>query len=454
MIIERVEIENIYGIEKLSFSPGVCAIVRGDNGEGKTSLIGALRTPFEGGVRPERLRIGAEKGFVKFTLDTGDTVEFRAWIKKKRDGTKEHAQVVEYITKDGVTLPSAATLVKELGDALAVDPAKLLAHDVTTAAGRKALTQAILDVMPFTVDANDLASVIRKVNDSDEPQPNEPEAQRIAASVLPAPVDLGGLRKARQALEETRRKVGVEARQAESTVQELRKGVASEEQAGDTEQQLAQAQKDLATLKKTIFDEQAAGREEAAQERIKAEQEYQRKLRTIDKAERDFLDTVEQEHAPRERELTEQITLLRQKAASIQQAAGARKKLAELEEIGKQKNHEYDLFSRALGMLDEIKDAKLANSPIPELAVESEDITVDLVPWQVVNTARRIQIVVKLCVLRKGKLQFLVLEGAELSETTWAELKQALIEAGFQIVVTFVKAKSPLTIEVEDAVAA
>lgn len=452
-MIKRVEISNIYGIaEPLTFEPNLVTIVKGANGSGKSSIQRGIASCFEGGVVPERLRIGAEKGHVRLTLEDDSKVEFRAWIKNKRDGTKEAAQAVEFITKEGVTLPGGPTLVKQLGDALAVDPARLLAHDVTTAAGRKSLTQAILEVMPFTVSAADLGGVLRKVVDSDELQPYELEAKAKAGSVLPNPVDLGGLRKSRMALEETRRRVGVDAKQAAAAIEELRKGIASEEVPGETQRNLDAAESKLAALradKKARQDEVTEAVREAERE---AEAVYRARLGEINKNKQAHMDAIAAEFDPQDRDLSAEVVGLKAKVADVQRAEGARKQVAILEDKAAAGEREYEVFSRAIEMLDEVKAAKLADSPIPQLTVEGDEIKVDGVPWQAVNTATRVQVVVQLCVLRAGKLRFLLLDDAEhLDADTWATLKAALVEAGFQIVAAFVQSGAPLTVTTEAA---
>lgn len=446
-MIISISISNIYGTREAAFSPGQCTIVTGSNGSGKSSILRGLAIPFTGGTDPARLRIGAEKGHVRIGLDDGSQIEYRIWIKKTKDGSKgESSEIVEYKNKDGIILPGPAALIAQLGDKLAVDPAKLLACDVTTAAGRKALSQAILDVMPVSFCAADLDPVIKLTHDNQD-QPGEGAARARAVGMMPQPVDLAGLRRARQALEETRRTVGVDQRQASAAVDELRRGIPAEQAPGDIQAQLEAAEQEASNIRASIMQAQSATKEEANAARLEEERSHAKQQAAILTAERESLQQIEDDHVGRESAAAVKLVELRQLARSIDQAEGARKQVEILAQTAKAKTKEYDILGRAMEMLDQIKAAKLAESAIPGLTVDDDGIKVDGVPWQSVNTARRVETVVQLCAMRAGKLPFLMIDDAEhMDRVTWDALSEALTKGGFQVVAAFVQSDQPLTI--------
>ena len=71
MHIQHIKISNILGIRELEFKAGQFVEVTGRNGQGKTSLLEAIKAATQGGHDATLLRKGAEKGEVVLVLDSG-----------------------------------------------------------------------------------------------------------------------------------------------------------------------------------------------------------------------------------------------------------------------------------------------------------------------------------------------------------------------------------------------
>ncbi len=71
MKLTSFAVTNFRGVEHISVQPGALTLIAGTNGSGKTSLIEALRTIFDGGHHPSNIRKGERKAEIVLTLDTG-----------------------------------------------------------------------------------------------------------------------------------------------------------------------------------------------------------------------------------------------------------------------------------------------------------------------------------------------------------------------------------------------
>ena len=74
MKVTSISIENVMGVERLAFAPGVLTLVEGRNGAGKTSILEAVRSALRGGHDPSLLRAGAERGSVRLVVEDGTVI--------------------------------------------------------------------------------------------------------------------------------------------------------------------------------------------------------------------------------------------------------------------------------------------------------------------------------------------------------------------------------------------
>ena len=111
----------------------------------------------------------------------------------------------------------------------------------------------------------------------------------------------------------------------------------------------------------------------------------------------------------------------------------------------------YDQLSEVLERLEVLRKSKLDSLPVAGLEVTSDTVHVDGVPWQNVNTARRIEVALQLCTLRSGKLGILLLDDAEhLDSETRRMLEEGIVAAGFQLIEAIVSDSDELKIEIAE----
>jgi hypothetical protein len=96
-------------------------------------------------------------------------------------------------------------------------------------------------------------------------------------------------------------------------------------------------------------------------------------------------------------------------------------------------------LDRVLDKIDALKRKALESLPIRGLEFDGEQfcdrLPTGLVPWDEINTARRIEIALQIAALKAGALKFLVLDDAEHLDAEGMEaLKSAAKAMGFQVV--------------------
>lgn len=186
MRISSVVIEDVLGTEYASFKPRSITVLRGANGSGKSSIITALTSLFDGGHDPSMIRVGAKKGKITLTLSDGTT------ITKTITPTRG---TVEIMDASGNIVAAPQTFINRMTSAMAVDPVRLLT------AKPKDLVATLLDVMPIEFTPADVASACDiKVDNT---------------------IDMDGLEKLRKHAYEQRSRENVSVRDSEGTLKQL-----------------------------------------------------------------------------------------------------------------------------------------------------------------------------------------------------------------------------------------
>ncbi len=454
MKITYLEIENIKGISYIEIKPGSITRIHGANGSGKSSIIDAVTCVFDGGSDPGWLRKGADVGFVRFQIsdDRGNLVATATkTVTRKEDGAiKSELSILD---PHGVSLPAPQTFVKKLGESWAVDPSKILSVDTSTAAGRKSLMAYLLNVMPISFSTADMLA-------TGVPDPVVPKA---------ATATLDDLTKARKYVEEMRKKTGVEAREAEASVNALRGSLPKEGDKFDWTAKLAALQADRNALvaregREKGEIEHAAGvegrgieqdygaKEAALREEFNAKldalrEEKSKALEALTATARAAMAEVTTVLAPEHDRITSELATAREKSEQQQRSAGVR---ASLETFGarvREKNAQYDALTRTLEKLDALKKTKMDNLPVEGLGFDGDTVTVDGVEWHHVNTARRAMVAAQIASLRAGDLPFMVVDDAEhLDPDTMREFEEQITAAGFQVIEA-IACRGALTVE-------
>lgn len=138
--VERISVENVFGITSFSVDPSGVTIIRGDNGTGKTSFLRAISLLLGGGKDPDALRKGAEKGEVRFELNDGTAV----YARLTKNGT--------YYRIDGRGDVTARALLNRVQDEVSVNPISIIQ------ARAKDRGRILLEAMPMQVDRTEVVA--------------------------------------------------------------------------------------------------------------------------------------------------------------------------------------------------------------------------------------------------------------------------------------------------------
>lgn len=399
--IESITIDNIRGIEHLQFAPGTICHVSGRNGSGKSSIIASIRSVFDGGHDPSLLRNGAKKGKVEILLSDG------VKITKTITPTKS---TLEALDPAGNPIPAAQTFVNRLASAVAIDPAKILAKDTTTAKGMREFCQMLQEAMQVSFTAD---SVLLALGG-------------CPVDVPGAVIDLGGLDKIKATVTERRRRANVEADQAFTTMDRLRAALPKQIDDADYNAQLAKLSQQRDEIDFNRVTEVQA-----------AEAQY-----------REALQSIADKYAPQLQQIeSERVAINERRDASLK-ATESRRLIDEFGDKCDEANARAKQADAALKGLETLKAEKLKSLPIEGLTINDDVAYLDGVPWSAVNTAQRTTMAVQLAALLSGNdLAFMVLDDAEhFDEASRSELEAAAAGAGFQVIVARVD-ECPLKVE-------
>ena len=442
MTIAEIHIENTFGIEALDIKPGTVTVISGANGVGKTSFLNSLRALFEGGSNPGIIRRGAKKSVVKITLSTGETFQ--------KETTPSGYKLIG-IGADGLIIPSPQAALNALADAGSVSPAALLAQDATTAAGRKALAQALLAAMPIEVSYSDLRAAVpvAELLPGKPPNPDVLSAlEGIAGAAVRTPLDLDELARLRKSVEETRRIVSGAMRDADGTIRSLSAALPSAEDAGAAKVRAAEIEAEIKELWLALEVESGGIRDDHAREERQLREQFQADLLALTDKKTAAMSALGASVNEKLDPLRDETAALTEKIAAANRAAGARESLKGLEAKRKQDSERHTALTSVLEVIDAAKRDKLAALPIPGMEITADSVSVGGIAWSAINLAQRATIVVQIVSMLSGPLSIMILDDCEhLDDITWGALRCALIEAGFQIFTGWMKPGLPLTIE-------
>jgi recombinational DNA repair ATPase RecF len=164
MKIQKIKIINILGLDEIEINPGEGTnIITAHNGAGKTSILEAIKLALGSGSDATVLRKGADKGQVVLMLDE-DTV-----IKADVNSS---GKVTRSITKDGIKSTQPISDIKEIADAIGINPVEFIANPkarldiIVKCLGYEADTAAIKDVFGIDVPQGgiEVLDQVRKSN--------------------------------------------------------------------------------------------------------------------------------------------------------------------------------------------------------------------------------------------------------------------------------------------------
>jgi len=428
MRVQQIRIRNILGIDELDITPGAVTKISGKNGTGKTSILEALKSMVDGGHDASLIRKGAESGEVVIVLDDGS--EFRRSVTEKG----------AYLTgrdADGKPIKKARAVIEQMLDALSANPVAFLSAPPAKRAAW------LLEVMPIQVSDEDLTAAA---------------GRRVAGDGLNG---LEAIERTRKMLYEERTAVNRAEKEKRATAEQLQRSLPAE-----TPADLAGSSVDAHDRLRAIDAEIATAKHEAreaAEEEIGAENG--RAAVAVD-ALREQIRTLQAQIADRERARDAQIQKIKDLARNILEQTLAEKtaersavaaEVARLDQLAEeharaentraiidqmtaeadQRKREAEELSAGLERIQALRNRLLEHLPIKGLEVRDGEIFMDGIQFDRLNTAKKVQIALKVAKLRAGECPLVLVDNLEcLDSQTFAAFEAAAKKLDMQFVIT------------------
>lgn len=426
MKVSAVKIHNILGVEDLEIKPGSVTVLAGANATGKTSVLSALRTAFDGSHDATLLRQGAEEGEIVLVLDDGTTVT--------KTVTQDASSVSVRHPQFG-KISKPATYLKKLSDALALNPVAFLT------APAKERVDLLLKAVPMTLEASqlDFVPVIALQGIS-----LDAHALEVISKVGKAIFDL-------------RTGVNRDTKTKRTTAEETSKTLPPDAPEGDWNAELekaVQADRDLRASAQrkaaTIRQECAHSTNEAKEAKAKREaellgerdariqllrEEFERECQKVRddteiamaRVSEDCADSIEEAEEIRDKNIAEERAAFEPAAKELATKIGEVKSLLEqhtratttreyISRLNKEADaHEAEAakLTAALQRLELLKANLLAGLPIEGVEIKDGDIYLNGVPFDRSNEAKQTDLAIRLAELRAGSLGLIACDGLE-----------------------------------------
>jgi energy-coupling factor transporter ATP-binding protein EcfA2 len=454
MRVAHVKIRNILGISELEFEAGSFNAITGQNGEGKTSVLNAIRAGIgREGDEATLLKKGETDGEIVIVMDDGSS------ITKKFSETGPPKTTVR--GADGGVTSSPGAALKGLTDLVSVNPVDFLRSGKTPADKRQRLAW-LLECLPTTVDRarlEEIAGAAANVADTSWAAFDQIEA--IFRTIF-----------------EDRTNTNRAIREREGSINQLELTLPDDEGEGGSqvigdpatiEAELAEMDKahaaDLEGVSANLtrytqesgervqkITEKAAGDTAAHRAEIDRLQGLIRDIergRDADIAtERDWMrDTAQKAELARARKKEAHtaarqphvttLEAIRAGANAVAKAAQTRAHIRTFRDQIDQLEADEKRQTTALDRLQAYKSELLENIPIRGLTVDDGEIYRDGVPFDRLNTAQTVDIAVEIAKLRARSLAVICVDGIENLDTeTFEAFREKSIESGLQLFVT------------------
>jgi hypothetical protein len=427
MNIAHVKISNILGITELEFTPEGFTEITGQNGQGKTSVLEAIKAAIVGGHDATLLRKGQEKGEIVLILDDGTE------LKKK---VTEKASQTE-IFRDGKKVARPTDVIKALTDMLSLNPVDFLR------APKKDRVKVLLETMPLEADVTKLTLM------TGIPVKAEPgiHALHLIENVAKLVYDdRTGTNRAIKEKDATINQLRLALPDAPGGADGNEDELAAAVAAADTTKQaeLDRVQTKLDGIRKDTQSKIDLLREETQAKIDAIKTEASEAVAALQKGLTDF-----EGKAAIQREKTialhtaavtplntalNAFKLNRTNAAKRSQALDTIKTLeAELAEL----QTDCAGQNKALADIEAYKSELLSSLPIPGLEVKDGDIFRDGIHFDRLNTAQQVDVAVEIAKLRAGDLGVCCVDGIELLDAASFEaFRDRALESGLQLFVS------------------
>lgn len=430
-----IRIRNIMGIEELEIEPGKVTVLEGGNATGKSSVLEAVKSIVEGGHDATLLRKGAEEGEAVIVLgDVGedgspgehDGVEIRKRVTREKSDLK-----VTHPRFGNVSAPKG--YVEGLLRAAAFNPVQFMTSDDRV--------RILLDALDPEVSAEDLELAV----DPDAfPDLGLPCLIEEAAE-KPA---LDAIEHLRSAIYDERTGVNRIAKEKRATAKQLTESLPSDGEdpkeiraaLEEAEDNLEEEREERAKRQRRAEEAWQKECEEIRSKRDARVEELQREIADVKNSAQEALDQATEE---RNRELeeirttfSEEIdqrrdltTVLRERLRAAESAEGTRRNIREAEAAAEEHERRSETLSEALERLDRLKEKVLEDLPIGGAEIRDGELYVDGIPFERLNSQKRVEIAVEVAEMLAGDLGLVIVDDLELLDRDHFESLVARLEA-------------------------
>lgn len=463
------EIKNILGVSELKHTvDGNVVEISGKNGQGKTSSLEAIKDALGASSVSHLIRNGEEVGEV--VLDFEDAKVIRKHKPNATGKTTVKARVGNSDKFGNITSP--ASFVKSMVNANSIDPARLLT------AKPKELVDVVLNSMPIQADKQRIFNITGKDFD-------------VSGHALTTISNIG------KVIFDERTGINREGKQLHSTIAQLKATLPEEIQTeaeiqaeidaiqdenisinesfnsarADVDADIKAKEKEIQAEIDAAKDEAAAIGQDVANYTRECEAEIERLQRLIQdkkdeitsysESKQDEVNAVynkagelatskenlEQERENRQIEIDNQVIKQQEDNNRKLNEANERMKQAAVvantysnivkneEELG-QKTAKSNSLGEQLKMLNEYKQELCDSLPIPGLELQEGQLYMNGISFETLNTAERMNVVVKLAELNAGSAGVIVLDNTEMMDSgTYQEFINSAAETDLVFIV-------------------
>lgn len=410
MQIKKIKINNILGIENLEFEAGKFTEITGKNGEGKTSVLEAIKSTLKSGHDATLLRNGSDKGEAVIILDDDRQITRKI---------TESDSVTTVTDADGKKIQKPASVVKQLTDMMSVNPIDFLR---TT---KKERVAVLLESLPIKVDNNRIKEITGL---TDIP---EGHALIVIDAIY-------------KEIYNNRTGINRAIKEKRATINQLSETL-PDQIAGDIDQS------DLLDKLKSHDDEHDNRLSEIDKKLEKYRLEHNERVSKLQEQIQQEVaafagileksniakSTAKQKHNDSTLAIRENIAAIQEQQKMAAKHESTRQTIVMMSDQASEMQTDSESMSNALIDIDDYKSELLSSLPIKGLTVVDGEIYRNGVQFDRLNTAQQVEIAIEIARLRAGDLPVCCADGLELLDSErFEEFKKQAMEWGLQLFVT------------------
>lgn len=426
--LASVSIKNVLGIEELELTPdGNIIEVSGKNGTGKTSTCEAIKDALGVSDYSSLLRDGAEKGEV--VLDLGEMQ-----IKKAHKPNGETLTVKGKVagTDKMSTISSPAGVLKSLVNPNSVDPVRLLS------AKPKELLDVVLGALPMTVDVKKFTDIVGRHSIDVEQHALVAIAQATKLLMEERKLLNRDAKTAKTTKEQLAATLPDNIPMTEELEQEIQDNIESSERIRTKARTAARTAKQSFQAELDELSEESLKLQKQIDELSEKLQEVQIKITINKKSAESASEAAREETLAKAQDYLDRNIGLSKELSSVNVYKNTQSQVKQWETTEAKATLESDALTKSLKALQEYKEDLCDDLPIEGLAIVDGKLSMNGIPFETLNTAERVKLVVELAKLTAGNIGVVVIDN---SENLDADTYKLFIEEARKTDLTFVVAR-------------